>query len=204
MNNNQTYWQRSSEIVGPARAADFDKIGQQETRVALENFIISKTTENSKILDGGCNTGVEGFRLFQRGYLGEYVGVDSNPMALTHAMENLSGRQAMFILSDLGGVPLKSKNFDLVFTKDVIEHSAGYMPILKDLGRMANRYLVISFFIKMHDGPDLIRRHPEGYFLNRYSRAQLIGYIQQLGFNSGTTIFEQAEDEVIVFERVSN
>ena len=62
-----TYWQNHPEIIGPARKEQFKDIGQQETRVALERVILAYSSAQTSLLDAGCNTGVEGFRLFEDG-----------------------------------------------------------------------------------------------------------------------------------------
>lgn len=197
----ETYWRKSTTIVGPARAAEFSSIGQQSTRAALESFIIANTSPSSRILDAGCNTGVEGFRLFAAGYAGQYIGADSNPLALSHALENLTGRPASFLLSDLGAIPFPDKSFNLVFSKDVIEHAPTFEPILSELCRLARGFLVLSMFIRMKDGDDEIRPHPDGYHLNRYSRTRLTSFVIARGFSPAATVFAEAEDEVLVFRR---
>ncbi|MCC6952621.1 MAG: class I SAM-dependent methyltransferase [Deltaproteobacteria bacterium] len=197
----ETYWRKSTTIVGPARAAEFGSIGQQRTRAALENYIISNTGLNSRVLDAGCNTGVEGYRLFASGYAGQYVGADSNPLALSHALENLTGRPASFLLSDLAAIPFPDKSFDVVFSKDVIEHAPTFEPILSELCRLTRGVLVLSMFIRMREGDDEIRPHPDGYYLNRYSRPRLLSFVKARGFASEATVFAEGEDEVLVFRR---
>lgn len=88
----ETFWRQIPRIVGPARASEFDQIEQKDTRQALEDFILAHSDAGTRLLDAGCNTGVEGYRLFQQGYCGSYFGLDSNPKALAYALENLSGR----------------------------------------------------------------------------------------------------------------
>jgi len=45
--------------------------------------------------------------------------------------------------------------FDIVLSKDVIEHARYYDSILAELSRLTKRWLILSMFIKMHDQPDL-------------------------------------------------
>ena len=196
-----TYWRKSRSIVGPARAADFESIGQAETRAAFERLIIDRCAPSATLLDAGCNTGVEGFRLFRSGFRGSYHGVDSNPLALSYAMENLAGQRAWFSLADLSAIPCADRSFPIVLSKDVIEHSSDFEPILAELTRLAEQTLVLSMFIKMTNNEDLIQKHPDGYFLNRYSRARLLDFVASRGFANARTIFETSSDEVLVFER---
>lgn len=196
----ESYWRRSNHIVGPAAAKDFDQIGQKETRDAFERFIISHSNPTTRILDAGCNTGVEGFRLMKRGFRGSYFGADSNPKALAHALENLCGYQASFFLADLDAIPFPDRFFQVTINKDVIEHLPSYAGVLKELARVTADRLILSLFIKPHGHADDIRVHPDGYFLNRYNRQKLYSFMSECGL-SPKPIYEKDEDEVIVFSR---
>ncbi len=196
-----TFWQRSQSIVGAARADEFHKIGQQDTRQALERFILEHSTSETVLLDAGCNTGVEGYRLMSAGYPGRYQGVDSNAKALAYALENLVGRAASFTLADLQAIPFADGTFDIVLNKDVIEHAQSYEGILKELTRLTSRYLVLSMFIKLNPNQDAITLHPDGYYLNSYERQKFLNFLSTCGMSSPQTIFENTTDEVLVFEK---
>ncbi len=197
----QTFWQSSPKIVGPAKASEFKDIGQQNTRSAFEDFILGKSSTSTLLLDAGCNTGVEGYRLMAKGFPGFYVGMDSNHKALALALQNVERHRAAFILSSLESISFPDKHFDVVLNKDVIEHAASYEPILLELARVTKTWLVLSMFIKMHDKPDYIYREPEGYHHNRYERKRLYDFMARQGFAAPETIFSEAEDEVLIFRR---
>jgi len=199
-----TYWQRIPGIVGPARHSEFTLIGQQATREALEAWIIAHSGAGTRLLDAGCNTGVEGVRLIERGFRGTYIGIDSNPRALAFALENLAGMPAAFALSDLARTPFPDRYFDIVLSKDVVEHAAGFEPILGELARLARDNVVLSMFIKMSDGPDEIVRHRDGYYLNRYQRSRVAAFMGGLGFGAPHTVFCKHEDEVLSFSRADS
>jgi len=204
-----TYWRSIDHIIGPATADEFEKIGQQDTREALERFILGASDTTTRLLDVGCNTGVEGHRLFQRKFPGSYVGVDSNAKALVYAMVNLSGRPASVALADATSLPYPDQSFDIVLNKDVIEHAEHYAGILSELARVARRYVVLSMFIRPHDLPDQIHREPQGFHHNRYNRAGLYAHMRAAGFGDPTVIYTAEprhsgfQDEVFVFERVN-
>ncbi|HWR82689.1 MAG TPA: class I SAM-dependent methyltransferase [Candidatus Deferrimicrobium sp.] len=197
----ETYWQTIDRIIGPATVEEFDEIGQKATRQAIEQFILDHSYPDTMLLDAGCNTGVEGYRLFQCGFPGLYVGVDSNLKALTHALKNLHGFRATVKLADLESIGFPDRSFDIVLTKDVIEHAATYTAILGELARLTKQWLILSMFIKMHDHGDVIHREPEGFYHNRYHRRQLYGFMAAQGFGEPRVVFEQGQDEVLVFER---
>ncbi len=196
-----TYWQRTDHIVGPAHAAEFDRIGQQATRAAFEDFILEASQCETALLDAGCNTGVEGFRLFQRGFVGRYIGVDSNRKALEIARTNLAGERAQFLLSDLARLALAPRAFDVVLVKDVIEHTLDYAAILTELARVSRRWVVLSMFIRPRARRTAIKRHRDGYYLNRYRRSDLLEVMDAAGFPVSRSLFVRKDDEVFVFER---
>lgn len=203
-----TYWQRINHIVGPATAEDFDHIGQQETRDHIERFILDHADGCTRLLDAGCNTGVEGHRLFRRNFPGTYVGVDSNTRALMYALVNLHGAPASLHLADLRNIAYPDRHFDMVLTKDVIEHAEHYADILRELARLAGNYLILSMFIRLHDLPDHIYREPQGFHHNRYNRKGLYDLLADCGFSTPEIIYSapgvrqnRFQDEVLVFRR---
>ena len=197
----ETYWKTIDHIIGPATVGEFDQIGQKETREIIERFILEHSETSTLLLDAGCNTGVEGYRLFQKNYPGLYVGIDSNAKALTYALQNLHGYSATFSLADLESISYPDGYFDVVLTKDVIEHASYYTAILSELARLTRRWLILSMFIKMHNQPDFIHREPQGFYHNRYERRKLYGFMAGHGFGEPGIIFEAGEDEVLVFEK---
>ncbi len=202
--NKNTYWQKTYSIVGPAMKEDFSKTGQKETRNAIEKFILKHSNVNTLLLDAGCNTGIEGYRLFKKGYKGRYVGVDSNNKAIQYAEYNLSEfDKANLFVSDLNMLDFPDKHFDLVLVKDVIEHQRDHKSLLSELTRVTKKYLLLSLFIKLSStGKDKIKLHPDGYYLNKYSKEFLFKFLFQKGFSNKKIIYSNAQDDVLVFQRV--
>ena len=200
----KTYWQRIKEIVGPAFKKDFDEIGQKRTRKALEKFIIKNTERDTLLLDAGCNTGVEAFRLYDKGYTGKYFGVDSNGKAIKIAKSNLKGYpKAKFLTGDLEKLKFRRKYFDIVFSKDVVEHQRYYKKILEELSRVTKKYLILSLFIKPSlFFNDRIKLHKDGYYLNRYNRSKLFRFMEKNNFKKPEKIYEDWQDVVYVFEKI--
>lgn len=200
----RTYWQRIKNIVGPALKKDFDEIGQKRTRAALEKFIVANADKNTSILDAGCNTGVEAFRLYSLGYKGKYIGVDSNSRAIKFASRNLKGNpKAKFSVDDITLLNYKTNSFDIVLIKDVIEHRQYYDKILTESARVTRKTLILSLFIKpSRFFGDKIRFHKDGYYLNRYNLGKLMSFMTDLGFIKPKKIYEDWQDVVYVFEKV--
>ena len=209
-NPNQTYWQRIRTIVGPADKDDFNTIKQKNTRDAFETFILNNSNKDTYLLDAGCNTGVEGYRLFKKGYKGHYTGIDSNEKAIVFAQKNLSEfPRTCLIVSDLAkmnfpveNVYTKHRSFDIVLMKDVIEHHKHYKPILTELIKFAKKYFILSLFIHTSlSNKNNLTLHPDGYYLNTYSQKRLKQFFVKKGFKKHMRIFTNNQDEVWVFKR---
>jgi len=199
----KTYWQKIKGIVGPAEARDFDMVGQKNTREAIEKFILKNTRKNTKLLDAGCNTGVEAFRLHEKEFKGRYFGVDNNFKAIKFAKNNMKEvHNFEFILSDVSKLNFKDSYFEIVFTKDVIEHHQHYTKILTELARVTKKFLILSMFIKPSFFlNDRIKLHKDGYYLNRYNQGKLFSFMKKHHFNKPKKIYEDWQDVVYVFEK---
>ncbi|MCL4364391.1 class I SAM-dependent methyltransferase [Patescibacteria group bacterium] len=199
----KTYWQRIKQIVGPAKKEHFDEIGQKNTRLAFEKFIAKISGKNTTILDAGCNTGVEAMRLYDEGYRGKYLGVDSNEKAIKLAKKNLEGNgKTSFSIQSLEKLNFKSNFFDVVLCKDVVEHQQYYAKILSELARVTKKYMILSMFIKPSFFlGDKIKLHKDGYYLNRYNQRKLFGFMRKHQFKNPQKIYEDWQDVVYVFEK---
>lgn len=203
MKISKTYWQKSSKITGPALAKEFDTIGQIETRKAIEHYVLSCSSIDTKLLDAGCNTGVEGYRLFIAKYAGHYTGVDSNGKAIKIADYNLSlFPNKRLVRCSLEKLPFNNKEFDLTLNKDVIEHHRSYASILTEILRVTRHRLILSMFIQCTDLPnDIIHKHKDGYYLNSYNRQYLYSFIKKNSFELDKIIYKDRNDEVLIFKR---
>lgn len=197
----ETFWQKNDTIIGPACSTEFEMIGQQDTRKAIEDFIVRNSHTSTKLLDAGCNTGVEGYRLMKSNYLGQYIGVDSNLKALQYAMQNLAGTSSSFALADLGNIPFPDRSFDIVLNKDVIEHASYYEDIIRELTRLTSKFLILSMFIKLNNRADVIKLEPGGFYHNSYESKKFFSFIKCLGMSDPVVIFENQTDQVLLFTK---
>jgi len=205
-----TYFQTLKIIQGPATIDRFNGIGQQEKRIALEDFIMSRSSTYTRVLDAGCNTGVEGFRLYSRGFKGIYFGLDSNFKSLVYAMDNLEGTPSSFILSDLSEINYPDNFFDIVFTTGVLEALPYYESALQELSRLTAKWFVMAPYIHMSEEPDLIKKHALiDVNANRYNRKKMFDFLNNHGIKNPNVIYSQNDpelglQEIIVFEKVQN
>lgn len=200
----KTYWQRIKNIVGPTLVSDFTQVDQKQTRKAIEKFVTEHSDKTTLLLDAGCSTGVEAYRLQDKGFRGAYFGVDSNNKAIKIARSNLKGKkQVKFFIQNLEKLQFKKNYFDITLSKDVIEHQQYYTKILSELARVTKKYLILSMFIKPSFFlGDKIKLHKDGYYLNRYNQGKLFSYLNKLHFKKHTKIYEDWQDIVFVFEKM--
>jgi len=173
-------------MTGPPKRDDFDRVGQRPASEAIERFVVQWSDPGTKLLDAGCGTGAEGHRLFERGYRGTYVGADNNEKALAQGIGNLAGRGASFVLADLEAMPYPDRHFEIVLAKDVIEPGRSCERLLREAGRLAGKWLVLSMSVRPHGAADEIR-------LERFT--------QDLGFDPPIPVFEDGGDRVLAFRR---
>ncbi len=192
-----TIFQKDFHVQGPAALPDkFNEIKLMEKRKALEDFIIENTNERSKVLDAGCNTGVEGYLLYTHGFKGIYVGNDSNLQALNCALDNLEGAPASFVLSDISMINYPDNYFDIVFTQSVLEGLEYYEDALSELTRLTSKYLIICPWIYMTNEPDLIKKHMNyDVYANRYNRTKLYQFLEKLGLSNPKIIYHKIDEE---------
>lgn len=198
-----SYWQDRPTIISGNSIAEFERPQQLEIRNAVEDFIIKNNIND--IIEFGCNTGILSYRLHKKGYTGSYVGCDSNTKAVVRAMELNQNGKSFFSVNDIERMNFHNlrsvPKYEMVYSKDVIEHLEYYSEALNNLIFITKRYLVLSFFIKPSNIEKIVK-HKDGYYLNQYDRNKLISFVNHFGFKN-KTIFENQTEELIVFEKLN-
>jgi ubiquinone/menaquinone biosynthesis C-methylase UbiE len=93
--------------------------------------------KNSKILDAGCGTGKLASFWVKEGY--DVVGIDLSDEAL-----EITGKKGVkTVKADiLEGLSFEDNYFDLVYSDGLLEHFEDPEPILKELFRVSNEYVL--------------------------------------------------------------
>lgn len=201
MKHPEEFWiDLGSNIIGRDVIREKEDARQYPTYRALLDWIAAHNP--ATILDVGCNYAPLGVFLAQVGYPGRYCGVDSNLYALMHARR--LGVEVHF--GNLRHLDYVSHAVDAVIVKDVIEHLESYT-LLAEAFRVAAQWVVVSTFLVWSDAPQVIVRDPNGYYMNRYNRADVYALAHTQGFEVRETIavWEQngAANEIVVFRRVN-
>lgn len=198
----KNYWQNLDKPISAYRVKEFYYPKKLPVREAIEKFVLKNKIES--VLDAGCNTGMFGFRLFDKGYDGTYLGIDSNPTGIKYAirMRLADPKKCKFKLCDIEDTsPLKKRSFELVYTKDVIEHLESYKKAISELSKLTTKYLAVSFFIPLKD-EESIHRHNDRYYLNHYCRKEFYEYVKSLKFGKPKIIYGNGDNEIIVFKKL--
>jgi len=110
------------------------------SRTEMNNRFIGNLDRNIKILEIGCNIGVQLVNLQEMGFKNLF-GIDIQSHAVEHARKNTSGMN--IILGSAYDVPFKVGFFDLVFTNRVLIHiNPDFInAALKEIVRCTSKYV---------------------------------------------------------------
>lgn len=108
----------------------------------LDNlFYLAQKTGARKVLDAGCGEGFVIERL-KKDVKAEFLGLDIENKALKIAKEK--NPQVDFKQASVYDIPFEDKFFDLVILSEVLEHLEDPTKALREVGRVAGKYVLIS------------------------------------------------------------
>jgi len=105
-------------------------------------FALLQKTGARSVLDAGCGEGVVYRAMRKRGFAGEWTGIDVSADAIDYAKQQ--SPEATWLVGSVLEMPFPSKNFDLVFSSQVLEHLQEPEKALRELVRCARQWLLIS------------------------------------------------------------
>jgi len=118
----------------------YAKNQERNIKMVLDKINLVKS---SNIIDIGCGTGrtLKYFKDF--GYK-KAIGIDLSDMAIKHC-ENKGLRLGKDVFKkDAKRTGFKTGSFDLVFSDGLLEHFSDFTPIVKEMTRISNRYVLIT------------------------------------------------------------
>lgn len=204
----RSWVRRGDKVIGRGTLDDLVDCRQVDTyRAVLE---VLQTHDVDVAADLGCNVSALGRLLRHWGWRGRYIGVENNGHALPFAARELRSlpewRENRLVNANIRALPFADDAIECVVMKDVLEHMEDFRPCLAEAARVARRLLVIANFIPWGEGEPVIRRDPQGFYLNYYRRADVYEFATACGWQptsvTGTLEKDDRPNEVIVFERI--
>lgn len=120
-----------------------------------------------------------------------WTGMDVSEGFLKDAIQFAgTGRHVNFrLITDPIALPAMGMEFELVYSRHVLEHQPDYLRFLSELVRISGRWIVLTFFIPPvvfpTDGPlghhRVMIREEDGFYYNEYSSNLLHYEIESLG-----------------------
>lgn len=166
-NNNLDNSQRFNEYLGWLG----DKTA--DSRIFIRENI--KDLEIKSIADFGCGPCVEYEALKESGYQFEYLGIDS----CVHLKELNESKGINFLNSPVEKTGLKDSSYELSYSRHVLEHLPTYKDALKEMIRVASRYVVHIFFIKPGESQKINFWEEENLYHNTYSTKEIETYLKK-------------------------
>lgn len=115
-----------------------------ESKVYFRNFLKTSPLEFKNCLDVGCGPATEYFGFKEDGIILEYTGVDSSKI-----LNDLNRKKGIpMIMAEAHSIPANEAEYDLVFSRHVLEHQLNFEPILAEMIRIGKKLVVHIFFIK--------------------------------------------------------
>lgn len=134
------------------------------------------------VLDVACNVCLDHTIMSSREL--EYHGIDFESRFIDKAHELYPGIDAQ--VASAYSIPFDDGSIDVVYCKDLLEHlapiseSPNYQDAVKEMWRVANKAIMISFFHPPQPGREEISWHDSGFWNNTYNRDEIDSLIDDL------------------------
>lgn len=127
-----------------------------------------------------------------------YSVCDCSDVFLEHA-NNIESISA--IKGDMLSMPIEDKSHDLLYCRDIIEHSPDLNNTFKEMSRVSNRFYISMFKWKMKSGSVKSSYHDQKhYFTSSFNIDKVISLINSYGTLDSSTICSRKQGVVTPFE----
>jgi SAM-dependent methyltransferase len=115
----------------------------------VHGFVADNLPESERVLDACCGTGGLAHRIAATGR--HVTGVDLSPRNIEFARHHGSGTSVVFDVCDVSDLPYDDGAFDLATIVLALHEMPTYsrVPVLRELGRVAKRVLVVDYEVPM-------------------------------------------------------
>lgn len=144
-----------------------------DSRVFIRDNI--KDMEIKSIADFGCGPCVDYIALKSEGYEFDYMGIDS----CSYLIEYNESRGIPFSNVPVEKTGLNSSSYELSYSRHLLEHLPTYKEGLKEMIRVASKYVVHIFFIKPSEEEKISYWEEENLYHNQYSKKDIESYLKK-------------------------
>lgn len=167
-----SWWNKNVET----RMGDFKswiEDHNQPTKLYCRKYVASQGYKN--ILDCGCGIATEYYGYKYDDYNIDYTGLDS----CTYLIEQNIANDIKMIEAELeSDLPLKTNSYECVYCRGVIEHLSSYEKTINEFIRVAQKEVLIGWFIKPDEQEEDINYwEEEDLYHNRYNLSKLESFI---------------------------
>lgn len=130
------------------------------------------------VLDVGCATGITYEYIKPTGV--KYTGVDFTKKFLVQAKKLNPEINVRF--GSAFDIPFPNGSFSTVFCKAVLEHQHpdDYPKIIREMFRVAEKQVIIGFFMAPRGKTTILLTKKEGLYANRYGKKEVVALIESL------------------------
>jgi pimeloyl-ACP methyl ester carboxylesterase/ubiquinone/menaquinone biosynthesis C-methylase UbiE len=155
----------TGRLTGPDDGGDA-RVGQRSPRSVLYDgalygrviepllggvhaYVVANLPDGDRVLDACCGTGGLARRMAAAGH--EVVGVDLSPRNINFATRNSTSSSLSFEIGDVAHLDHDDQAFDVATVVMALHEmpEASRVPVLRELGRVARRVLVVDFAVPM-------------------------------------------------------
>lgn len=144
-----------------------------ESRVFIRDNI--KDLDIKSMADFGCGPCIEYAALSGEGYEIDYLGIDS----CVHLKELNESKGIKFLQAPVEKTGLEDSSYEISYSRHVFEHLPTYKDALKEMIRVASKYVVHIFFIKPEDEEKIDHWEEENLYHNHYSKKDIETYLKR-------------------------
>lgn len=170
----QTWWENN--LKNEQKFSDYlGWLGDENSnsRVFIKDNI--KEMQIKSIADFGCGPCVDYMSLKNDEYEFDYMGIDS----CSHLKEYNESRGIPFTCAPVEKTGLDSGSYELAYSRHLFEHLPSYKEGLKEMIRVASKYVVHIFFIKPDDEEEINYWDEENLYHNKYSKKDIETYLKR-------------------------
>jgi ubiquinone/menaquinone biosynthesis C-methylase UbiE len=178
----QTWW--DNNLNNSKKFGEY--LGWLEDKDASSRVFIReniKDLEIKSIADFGCGPCVDYIALNDEGYDFDYLGIDS----CIHLKEFNESKEINFLNAPVEKTGLEENSYEMSYSRHLLEHLPTYKDALKEMIRVASKYVVHIFFIKPSEEEKINYWEDENLYHNQYCQTDIETYLKK---NKKVTSFE--------------